>query len=76
MGNDGFPPKRERGYQGIELAKVVFKVFTTVVNCWLKRSVMFHYSLHGFRKGRGTGTATLEAILAHQLAGISHEPLF
>ena len=63
-------------YRGIGLVEGVWKVYARVVNCWLKRSVMFHYSLHGFRKGRGTGTATLEAILAHQLAGISHEPLF
>ena len=47
-----------------------------VVNCCLKRSVKLHDALHGFRKGWGTRTATLESKMAHHLAGISHEPLF
>ena len=48
----------------------------TVVNCRLKRSVTLNYALHGFREGMGMGTKTLEAKLAHQLAGLAHEPLF
>ena len=39
-------------------------------------SVTLHNTLHGFRAGRGTGTATLEAKLVQQLVGIVHEPLF
>ena len=35
-----------------------------------------HDALHGFRAGRGTGTATLEANLAQHLAWITYEPLF
>ena len=46
-----------------------------VTNCRLKRSVMIHDALHGFRAGRGTGTETLESKLAHKLAGIVHETL-
>ena len=41
-----------------------------------KGSVTRYDSLHGFRAGRGTGTSTLEANLAQQLAGIVHEALF
>ena len=33
-------------------------------------------TLHGFRGGLGMGTATLEAKLAQQLAGLAPEPLF
>ena len=46
-----------------------------VINCNIKRSVTLHNALHGFRAGRGTGTATLEEKLAQKLAGIAHEPL-
>ena len=47
-----------------------------MVNCRLNSSVALHDALHGFRAGRGTGTAILEAELAQQLAGIAHKPLF
>ena len=47
-----------------------------VVNCCLKRSVVLHDTLHGFREGRGAGTDTLEANLAQQLAGLAQNPLF
>ena len=55
---------------------MVWKVCAAVVNCRLKRSVTLHDALHGFRAVMGTGTATLEAKLVQQLAGIAHEPLF
>ena len=42
----------------------------------LKRGVVLHGALHGFRLGRGTGTATLDANLAQHIAGIAHDPLF
>ena len=47
-----------------------------MVNFILKRSVVLPNNLHGFRKGRGTGTAALEANLAQQLAGLAHKSLF
>ena len=65
-----------RSYRGIGLVEVLWKVFSVVVNCWLKISVVLHDALHGFREGRGAGTATLEANMAQYLAGIVHEPLF
>ena len=69
-------PEREGEYWGIKLVEVTRKVFVEVVNCHLKQSVELHDALHGFREGRGMGTATLEAKLEHQLDGISHKPLF
>ena len=47
-----------------------------MANFQLKRSVTLHDVLHGFRAGRGTGAATLEAKSTHQLAGIAHNLMF
>ena len=55
-----FLPKGRGEYQGIELVKVVWKICATVTNFCLRRSVTLHDAVHGFRAGRGTGTATLE----------------
>ena len=55
---------------------MVWKFCATVVNCRLNRSGTLHDALHGFRAGRGTGTATLEAKLAQELVWIAHEMLF
>eukprot|EP00957_Ditylum_brightwellii_P133838 10205282-Ditylum_brightwellii.AAC.1 len=38
--------------------------------------VKFHDCLHGFRTGRGTGTAIIEAKLAQQLAYIKQQPWY
>ena len=77
VGNDIFPPKREGGgHRGIGPMELVWKVCAAVLNYRLKRSVILHDALHGFREGRGMGTATLEANLAQQLAGLAHKPLF
>ena len=47
-----------------------------MVHCRLKGKVDLYDSLHGFRKGRGTGTETLEENLEQKLAGLAHDPLF
>ena len=39
-------------------------------------SLHFHNVLHGFRAGRGTGTAVMELKLDQELASIDHDPLF
>ena len=53
--------KGERGYRGIGLMEVMWKVVAAILNLWLTASITFHDFLHGFRAGRGTGTTTLEA---------------
>ena len=63
------------GYRVICLVEVLWKFFAVVVNCWIKSSVMLNNTIHGFRTGRGTGTATLEAKLAQNLAGLAHKLL-
>ena len=45
-------------------------------NCQLTASITYHDFLHGFREGRGTGTATLEAKLLQQLAALREEVLY
>ena len=45
-------------------------------NCRLTASIIFHNFFHGFWSGRGTGTATIEAKLLHQLAALREEVLY
>jgi hypothetical protein len=42
----------------------------------LGEAIVFHPSIHGFRSGRGTGTAILEAKLLMQLFACEANPLF
>ena len=41
--------KGKGGYRGIVLVEVLRKLFSVVVNFWLKRSVVIHDALHRFR---------------------------
>ena len=63
-------PKGKKDYQGIGLVEVMWKVVATILNRHLTASITFHDFLHGFRAGRGTGTATLESKLLQQLAAL------
>ena len=56
-------PKGEKDYQGIGLVEVVRKVVAAILNRRFTSSITYHDTLHGFRAGRSTGTATLEAKL-------------
>ena len=47
-----------------------------ILNLRLTSSITFHDFLHIFRAGSGTGTATLEAKLLQQLAGLREEVLY
>ena len=69
-------PKGKGEFRGIIIEEVAWKVCATVVNCRLVRGLVLHEALHGFRSGRETGTATLDANSDQQLAGLAHEPLF
>ena len=50
--------------------EVMWKVVAAILNRRFKSSITYHDALHGFRAGRGTGTATLEAKLLQQLAAL------
>ena len=70
-----YSKKGREEYRGIGFVEVVLKVCAAAVNFWLNRGVTLHDELHGFKAGRGIGTATLEEKLAHQLEGIVNKPL-
>ena len=69
-------PQGKRDYRGISLVEVMWKVVAVILNRRLTSSITFHNILPGFRAGRGTGTATLEATLIQQLAAMREEVLY
>ena len=56
--------------------EVMWKVVAVILNRRFTSSITFHNVLHGFRAGRGTGTATLEAKLLQQIASMREEVLY
>ena len=66
-------PKGKKDYRGIGLVEVMWKVLAAILNPCFTASITYHEALHGFRAGRGTGTATLEAKLVPQLATLREE---
>jgi hypothetical protein len=69
-------PKLSGGTRGIGLLDILWKVCLSVINGRLQESIPLHDSLHGFRKGQGTGTASIDAKLQMQLAHIRGIPLY
>ena len=69
-------PKGKGEYRGIGIVEVLWNVCSVMVNCWLKRTVVMHHALHGFREGKGIGMVTLEAKLEQHLEVLAHGPLF
>ena len=49
---------------------------TPIINRRFTSSITYHDALHGFRAGRGTGTATLEAKLLQHLTALREEVLY
>jgi len=47
-----------------------------IIDARVKEVIEFHDCLHGFRSGRGTDTAIIEAKLIQQLAALAGEALF
>ena len=69
-------PKGRKEYRGIGLVEVMWKVVAAILHRRLATTITYHDFLHGFWAGRGTGTATLEAKLLHQLASMREEVLY
>ena len=63
-------PKGKRGYFGIGLVEVMWKVVAAILNRRLTAYINYHEFLDGFWAGHGTGTTTLEAKLLHQLVAL------
>ena len=68
-------PKGEGEFWGIGLMEVAWKILSLILHRRLA-TIKLHDVLHGFREGRGTGTATLEAKLLQQLAAMREEVLY
>ena len=68
--------KGKKEYRGIGLVEVMWKAVAAILNQRFTASINYHDFLHGFRAGRGTGTATLEAKLLQQLAALREEVLY
>ena len=69
-------PKGRKEYRGIGLVEVMWKVVAAILHCRLTTAITYHDFLHGFRSGRGIGTATLEDKLLQQLAAMMEEVLY
>ena len=65
--------KGKKEYQGIGLVEVMWKVVAAILNRRFTASITYHDFFHGFRAGRGTGTATLEAKLLQHIAALREE---
>ena len=69
-------PKVTTKTQGIGLLEILWKVVEDLIDTRLRASLQLHDVLHGFRTGRGTGTAIMELKLAQELSSVDHNPLF
>ena len=63
-------PKGGNDYRGIGLLELMWKVVAEVLNRQLTSSITFHYFLHGFWAGHGTGPASLEVKLFQYLTAL------
>ena len=50
-------------FRGIGIVEVLWKATTGIINRQLIALIKYHDSIHGFRTGSDTGTATLKAKL-------------
>ena len=61
------PKEDEKEFRGTRLVEVLWKAKSGIVKWRLIAATTYHYILHGFWMGRGTGTLILEAKLLHYL---------
>ena len=70
-------PKSTPGqFRGIALLEIMYKLISAICNSRIMTHIRFDDAIHGFRPGRGTGTAIMEAKLLMQLHCREDEPLF
>ena len=63
-------PKGGGDYRGICLVEVICKTVAVILNFCFTTATTYHNSLHGFRAGRGTGTASLKVKLLQNVAAL------
>ena len=54
-------------HRGIGIVEVVCKAMAMITNSCFTASTPYHKSFHGFWAGRGTGAATLDINMLHQV---------
>ena len=69
-------PKGTTDTIGIGMLETLWKVVEALIDTCLRASLQMNNILHGFRKGRGMGTAIMELKIAHDLARIDQELIF
>ena len=62
-------------FWGIGLVEILWKMVTVLLNQSLTKYIGFRDNLHGFRVGRGTGTASLKANMLQYMTAISEAVL-
>ena len=63
-------PKGGGEYRGIGLVEVIWKEVEVILNHRCTSAITYHNLLHGFRAGRGTGTATLKLKLLQNVSAL------
>ena len=63
-------------YHSTGIVEVVWKSVTVILNFCFTPSITYHDSLHGFRTGRSTGTASLEVKLIQKKMTMLEEVLY
>ena len=53
-------------FRGIGLVDDLWKAISGIIHLRISSSIQFHYALHGFCAGKGTGTSTLEDKILQQ----------
>ena len=69
-------PKGNTDTWYIGILETIWKVMEAIIDNRLLASIQFHDALHGFRVGRGTGTATTKINISQELARVNQYPLF
>ena len=69
------PKPNSRDYRGIGLLEILWKLMTAIIDNRLRSTIKFQDEIHGFRKARGTGTATLCNKLLCQRSNIEGKTL-
>lgn len=70
------PKSTPNQFCGIALLEVIYKLISAICNRRIQNAIKFDDAVHGFRKGRGTGTAIMEAKLLMQLYCRQDDPLY
>ena len=63
-------PKGVEDYCIIGLVEVIWKAVAVILNCRFTVAITYYNFLHGFRAGRGTGTATLDLKRLQQVVAL------